>query len=52
MTDDLHALRTGIVAERSGIDATPVGAFTSGDRKRYAVRESTAILAYRFGAFL
>ena len=51
VTDDLHALRTGIVAERLGIDARSVGVRTELDRLRYAVRESAAILAYRLGAF-
>ena len=51
VTDDLHALRSGIVAERLGIDAVTVGVRTTTDRARYALRESAAILAYRFGAF-
>lgn len=51
VTDDVHALRTGIAAERLGIDAATVGVRTRGDRIRYAWRESVAILAYRLGAF-
>jgi uncharacterized SAM-binding protein YcdF (DUF218 family) len=51
VTDDLHALRSGLVAERLGIDAATVGVRTAGDRTRYALRESTAIVAYRLGAF-
>lgn len=51
VTDDLHALRSGIVAERLGIDAVTVGVRTTTDRARYALRESAAILAYRLGAF-
>lgn len=51
VTDDLHARRTGIAAERLGIDAVAVGIRTTGERTRYALRESIAILAYRLGAF-
>jgi uncharacterized SAM-binding protein YcdF (DUF218 family) len=51
VTDDLHAVRSAVVAERLGIDAATVGVRTSGDRTRYALRESAAILAYRLGAF-
>ncbi len=51
VTDDLHAVRTGMVAERLGVDAVTVGVRSGADRARYAARESAAILAYRLGAF-
>ncbi len=51
VTDDLHVERTGVVAERLGIDAVTIGVRTAGARVHYAFRESVAILAYRLGAF-
>ncbi len=38
-------------ATTSAIDAITVGVRTAGERTRYALQESLAILAYRLGAF-
>ena len=51
VTDDVHATRTGIAAERLGVEAVTVGVRTEGERMRYALREAIAIMAYRLGAF-
>lgn len=58
VTDDLHGVRTAMVAQRLGLDVDVVGVWTGGvgagaaaERARYAVRETFAMLAYRLGAF-
>ncbi len=51
VTDDLHAVRTRAVAARLRLDAAVVGVRSDGDRSRYALRETLALIAYRLGAF-
>lgn len=58
VTDDLHSVRTASVAQRLGLDVDVVGVRTggvgsasAGERARYALRETLAMLAYRLGAF-
>ncbi len=51
VTDDLHAVRTRTVADRLALDVDVVGVRSSGDRSRYVLRETLALLAYRLGAF-
>lgn len=51
VTDDLHVRRTAAVAERLGLEAEVVGVRSGGDRVRYALRETAAMLAYRLGVF-
>lgn len=51
ITDDLHAARTRYAAARLGLRASVLGVPTGSDRVRYALRETIALLAYRFGAF-
>lgn len=51
VTDDLHAVRTAAAAARLELDVTVVGVRTHGERLRYALRETAAMLAYRLGAF-
>lgn len=51
VTDDLHAPRTRLAAERLGLEAEVIGARVTVGRIRYAVREVIGALSYRFGAF-
>jgi uncharacterized SAM-binding protein YcdF (DUF218 family) len=51
VTDDLHTVRAAIVAERMGLEAEVVGVASGTGRLPYAVREVTALMAYRLGAF-
>lgn len=51
VTDDLHAVRATFVAERLGLAAEVVGVASSAGRLSYALREATALVAYRLGAF-
>lgn len=51
VTDDLHVRRTAAIGARLGLDVEVVGVRAGGDRWRYALRETAAMLAYRLGAF-
>jgi uncharacterized SAM-binding protein YcdF (DUF218 family) len=51
VTDDLHTVRAAFVAERMGLAAEAVGVASGAGRLPYALREVTALMAYRLGAF-
>jgi len=51
VTDDLHTVRAAFAAERLGLSAGVVGVASGAGRLPYAVREVTALVAYRLGAF-
>lgn len=51
VTDDLHSVRTGVAARRLGLDVQVLGVRVRTGRWDYALRETTALIAYRLGAF-
>jgi uncharacterized SAM-binding protein YcdF (DUF218 family) len=51
VTDDVHAVRAAYVAERLGLAAEFGGVATGGGRIGYVLREVSATIAYRLGAF-
>ena len=51
VSDDLHAHRTQVFAQRLGLDAVVAGVRVASDRAAYAWRETRALLAYRLGVF-
>lgn len=51
VTDELHTVRAAYVAERLGLTAEALGVASGGGRVAYALRETTALVAYRLGAF-
>jgi uncharacterized SAM-binding protein YcdF (DUF218 family) len=51
VTDELHTVRAAYAAERLGLTAEAIGVASGGGRVAYALRETTALVAYRLGAF-
>ncbi len=49
VTDDLHAYRTGFLAQQVGLEATVTGVETSGPRLPYVLREVAGVTAYLLG---